>query len=233
MKSSHGDITNGEDGEIKGMSILVDFRLLEVSMELDTLEKYLELIEEEIKRGQEAAKEELEAKTRELSLDEVEWDILRQDYRHQVEFVRPRILRGPFLVTLFAVYETSVTEVASRIQKKRSGQISLDDIKGDLLNRAQKYYKHVLQFELSSNNKRWERLTVLADLRNAIAHTNGRLDMIEEKKREKILKINGVEDKLGFVIVSGAFLRETFTLVKDDLEDLVARYKEWDTADKA
>ena len=219
---------------------LSDFRLGEVSEELYTLEKHLELIEEEIKRGEEAAKAELDVKVRplyqndrELSLDEKDEEHgYRGEYYYQIDFVLPRILRGPFLVALFAVYETAVTEVASHIQKKSGGQISLDDIKGDLLSRAKKYYKHVLQFELSSNKKSWERLTVLADLRNAIAHTNGRIDRIRVGTREKILKIDGVEDELGFVTVSGAFLRETFTLVKDDLEDLVARYKEWDTAAK-
>ncbi len=253
-KPGLGDVTYSEDGEIKGMNLLddfglddfrlVDFRLGEVSGELDTLKKHLELIEEEIKRGEEAAKAELDAKLRplylnkqELSLDERDEEHnYREEYYYQIDFVLPRVLRVPFLVALFAVYETAVIEVASHIQKKRGGQISRDDFKGDLLNRAKKYYKRVLQFELSSNNKRWERLTVLAGLRNAIAHTNGRLDMIEEqnrKKMEKILKLDGVKDELGFVIVSGAFLRETFTLVKDDLEDLVARYKEWDTAYKA
>ena len=220
---------------------LSDFRLGEVSGELDTLEKHLELIEEEIKRGEEVAKAELDANVRELYLNERELSLdekdeehyYRGEYYYQIDFVLPRVLRGPYLVALFAVYETAVTEVASHIQKKRGGQISLDDIKGDLLSRAKKYYKHVLQFELSSNNKSWERLTVLADLRNAIAHTNGRLDRIRVGTREKILKIDGVKDEVGFVIISEAFLRETFTLMKDDLEDLVARYKEWDTATKA
>ena len=221
-----------------------DFRLGGVSEELYTLEKHLELIEEEIKRGEEAAKAELDVKVRplylndrELSLDEQDEEhYYRGEYYYQIDFVLPRVLRGPFLVALFAVYETAVTEVASHIQKKRGGQILLNDSKGDLLNRAKKYYKNVLEFELSSNNKSWERLTVLSELRNAIAHTNGRLDMIGEKKRkkmEKILNIDGVKDELGFVIISEAFLRETFTLVKYDLEDLVARYKEWDTAAKA
>ena len=220
-----------------------DFRLGEVLGELDTLKRHLELIEEEIKRGEEVAKAELYANVRKLCLDEkdaeryydekAEEHHYYEEYYYQIEFVLPRVLRGSFPVALFAVYETAVTEVASHIQKKRGGQISLDDIKGDLLNRAKKYYKNVLQFELSSNNKRWERLTVLAELRNAIAHTNGRLDMIEKNKREKILKIHGVKEELGFVIISETFLRETFALVKDDLEDLVARYKEWDTAAKA
>ena len=242
--SSPGDF--GLDDLGLGDIRLVDFRLGEVSGELDTLKKHLELIEEEIKRGEEVAKAELYANVRELCLDEkdeeryydekAEEHYHYEEYYYQIEFVLPRVLRGPFLVALFAVYETAVTEVASHIQKKRGGQILLNDSKGDLLNRAKKYYKNVLQFELSSDNKSWERLTVLSELRNAIAHTNGRLDMIGEKKREKmekILNLDGVKDELGFVIISEAFLRETFALVTDDLEDLLARYKEWDTADKA
>ena len=205
---------------------MIDFTLLEVSTELGILEDHLELIEEQIQRGRKAAKRELAAKGRELSFDdEAEWDLLHQEYRFQVHFLLPRSLRCPFLITLFAVYESAVKEIAGLIQKRQGGQISIDDLKGDLLSRAKKYYRHVLHFELSKSNQHWERLTILFDLRNAIAHTNGRLDRLTKKRREKILNIEGVESTMDRVVVNGTFLRETFTMVKDDLEGLVARYK--------
>ena len=120
------------------MSIRIDFRLLELSIDLGTLESHFQLIEEEIVRGEEAAGREFQDKWQALEFkDEAEWDLLRQDRDFRVKFVLPRVFRGPFLVTLFTVYETAVTEIAKLVQDKRGIQISLDDLRGGLLNRAQ------------------------------------------------------------------------------------------------
>ena len=213
------------------MEIKLDFRLLEVSMELSTLEKHLELIETQIERGQEEAWSSRESKTIELEADdEAEWGFIVQEYHYEVDFVLPRVLRNPFLVSLFAVYESTVTEVAKAMQQKKGARISIDDLKGDFLKRSKNYYKHILQFQLSLSNDSWQRLMLLSDLRNAIAHTNGRLDIVSTRTRERILKIEGAKEELGCLVVEGAFLKETFAFVKDDLEGLVGRYKEWDTA---
>ncbi|MDE2781023.1 MAG: hypothetical protein OXI91_15305 [Chloroflexota bacterium] len=216
------------------MPIFIDFRLLELSMDLGTLERHFSRIEEEIARGEETANQELKDKWQALEFkDEAEWDLLRQERDFQLEFVLPRVLRCPFLVTLFTVYETAVTEIAKHIQDKRGLRISFDDLRGGLLSRARKYYANVLDFELSKSNRHWERITLLSDLRNAIAHRNGRLDLMSPGVGEKLLKIDGVSESFGYIVVDENFLRETFTLVKEELEGLVARYKQWDTEHRA
>ena len=215
-----------------GEKIVIDFRLIEVSIGLSTLEVHLKRIEEQIEQRKKEIELELEKAAQRLRDDYAEWDIIRQELEIETEFSLPHILRGPFLVTLFSVYESAVKEIAGLIQKKQGQQIGIDDLKGDLLKRAKRYYKHILGFELSLNNERWKRVVVLSDLRNAIAHTNGRLDMISSTTRRKILRLEGVSDEIGFVILSGDFLRETFAIAKDELEDLIARYKEWDTANR-
>ena len=184
------------------MKIKLDFRLLEVSMELSTLEKHLELIEAQIERGQKEAWSNRKAKTMELEPDdEAEWSFIVQEYDYQVGFVLPRVLRNPFLVSLFAVYESAVTEIAKAIQRKKGVGISIDDLKGDFLQRSKNYYEHVLQFQLALSNDSWQRLMLLSDLRNAIAHTNGRLDMISSRTRQRILKIEGAKEELGCLVV--------------------------------
>ncbi len=76
---------------------------------------------------------------------------------------------------------------------------------------------------------------MLSYLRNAIAHANGRRKMVNEKIRDKIQKCLGkgigIEyHDIGYFIVYEIFLKETFRLVKTDLEDLVERYKELDNS---
>ena len=208
------------------MKLKIDFRLYEVSIELHTLERHLELIEGQIKQIRKESKD----KFRGLPLgDEAERDLLRQDYAYQVELVVPRVLRNPFLVSLFAVYETTVTEIANLMQKKQGKRISVGDLRGDFLERAKKYYSEVLQFNLSMNNECWQGIGQLSHLGNGIAHANGRFEMMNKRTRKKIRTIQGISEKVSFVVVDAALLRKTFNLVKVDIEALTARYKQWDT----
>ena len=201
-------------------------------MELATLEEHLEMIERQIASGESEAQSNFYTQVEALEPeDEGEWQLLRNERDYHVEVVLPRVFRNPFLVSLFSVYETSVTEVARLLQKRQQKGIALDDIRGRFLDRAKKYYREILQFELSKDNERWKHIVMLSQLRNIVAHTNGRLDV--GKGREKILQIAGVGDKQDFMVVNESVLREKFCVVKTELEDLMARYKEWDTASGA
>ena len=218
----------------KTIEINLDFRLLEVSMELSTLEEHLKLIEDQIELGRKKAQSVMETEIQKLeSGDQAEWDIPMQEYYYYVNIVLPRVLRNPFLVSLFAVYESAVTEIANLIQSRMGIEASMDCSRGTLLECFKKHYKHTLQFQLSLDNDRWRRLVLLSDLRNAIAHANGRLDMVHASTRERILKAAGVRKELDYLVVEGAFLKETFIFVKEDLEGLVRRYKEWVAASNA
>ena len=212
------------------MPNIIDLRLLELSIDLNTLESHFQLIEEEITRGEEAAEQEFRDKWQATKFkDGAEWDVLRQDRDFQVNFVLPRVFRGSFLITMFTVYETAVTEIASLIQERKGIQISLDGGRGSLLNRARKYYKDVLEFPLSKNDRHWQRISLLSDVRNAIAHTNGRIDMLKAKVKRNVLGVDGVSERFGYIVFGSDFLQETFSLVREELESLVARYKQWDS----
>jgi hypothetical protein len=51
--------------------------------------------------------------------------------------------------SLWAVSESTITEIAKYIQKEEKHKIKLNDIRGDnILNRAYKYYEHILKFPL-------------------------------------------------------------------------------------
>ena len=206
--------------------------LLDVSVELDTLEEHLVLIEGHLERSIRMAKCELKSEIQGLTPDdEDQWDIPHQLHDYKVEVTLPRILRNPFLVSLFAVYESAVTTVAELVQEEKGQGISIDDIRGrGFLDRAKKYYKHVLQFEISTDNERWKRLRTLSDLRNAIAHSNGRSEAISERLRKRIKQQGFLDEDTGFIIVPESFLREIVAVVKGELEDLLKRYEKWETA---
>lgn len=214
--------------------INVDFRLLDVSLELDALENHLQLIEKQIDHVGKKERLRLDTLIRKerLSSDEPEWHEAVSEYTQRIEFLLPRFFRGPFLVALYAVYESAVIELARLIQGKQSQPISMDDLRGDLLRKAKKYFSHILKFELCTNQKTWHKITMLSELRNALAHANGRVEMLNEGSRKKIRaweRLNlGLSTHYGYLIVEPRLARELFESVRTSLDELVRRYKEWD-----
>lgn len=176
------------------MNFGVAFRLVNISSDLRILEAHLELIEEQEKEWLLTAqdiRDDLLGDLSSYSQDDRQacWQFAQGVYDDRIEFQLPRILYCPFLVSLYAVYESAVTEIATLIQEKSGRKDSLADIKkGDFLNHARKYYRDTLKFELSQNNQSWERVRILTEIRHAIAHANGHLSMVPKKRREKIKK---------------------------------------------
>jgi hypothetical protein len=220
------------------MKIKIDFRLFDVSMELYALEEHYKLIEKQILHLNHLEHKAL-AEYREkngLTPDDPDWDIARQEFDHKVEFLFPRFFWGPFIVSLYAVFEASVMEIAILMQKTMNQGIAINDLRGDFLEKAKKYYKHVLDFELYNNDNDWQHIKFLTDIRHAIAHANGRMDRLNDKVRKKIIKLEkqniGVSTYYDYVMVDSNFSWKAFSAVKSILENLVSCYKIWDTKQK-
>lgn len=213
------------------MKIDFDFRLLDVSMELHALEDHYELIEKQLAHlaiVEQAALSEYRQKEH-LSPEDPEWDISSQEFNHKVEFLLPRFFWGSFIISLYAVYETGVIEIANLLQKSQNQEIGINDLRSDFLERAKKYYKSILKFELCSDAKTWERINMLSVLRHALAHANGRVDMMNDKTKRKInawKKQNiGVAIDSNYLIIEPKFAKHTFEMINVSLRDLVERYK--------
>ena len=82
--------------------------------------------------------------------------------------------------------QAAVDEVASLMQKNMKQGISINDLRGDFFERAKKYYKNVLNFKLYCNPKDWQQIKIITYIRHAVAHANGRMDMLNGKAKKKI-----------------------------------------------
>ena len=217
------------------MKINIDFRLLDVSLELHALENHYELINNQLLHLREAEETALldYRKRENLSHEDPEWDFARQECDHKVEFLLPRVFWGAFMVALYAAFETGVTEIAILLQKLQRQEIGINDLRGDFLERASKYYKHILRFELCSDNEAWQSIKMLAELRHAIAHVNGRLDMLNEKSRRKITAWEkqsiGITFYDNYLLFDSVITNKLLSKVQLTLESLIERYKEFDT----
>ena len=211
----------------------LDFRLLDASIELDALGDHLQLIESEMHRLQKTDRLKVDKyiRNKDLTPDDPEWYGTLQEYHDRIESL-PRLFRGPFLVSLFATYESIVTEIANLIRDGQSQKITIEDLKGDFLERAKKYYQHILRFELCSQQEIWNRIRMLSALRNAYAHRNERMDMLTKKVKSQIgsyMQGFGISIHYGYIICDATTVDEMFRAVRGSLDDLIARYKDWDS----
>jgi len=221
------------------MILNVDFRLLDVSLELHALEEHYNLIEKQISILNDEAKATLtDYRDKEkLTPEDPEWDIARQECDYKIEFLLPRFFWSPFIVSMYAVLETSIIEISRLIQHSQKQGIGINDLRGDFLERAKKYYKNVLKFVLCSDSTAWQRVKILSEVRHAIAHANGRLEMLNENSKKRIMTLEkqnlGISSHYDYILIDSKFAKETFSKVSMMLKILVDRYKEWDAKQKA
>ena len=174
------------------MNTSIAFRLIGISSDLDILKAHLEHIEEQEEQWLQLAKDirdDLVGNLSSYSQDDRQgrWQFAQGVYDDYVEFRLPRILYYPFLVSLYTVYESAVTEIANLIQEKNGKNESLANIKGkDFLDRANKYYRGAIGYELSQNKQSRERIRVLTEIRHAVAHANGHLELVREGKGSRL-----------------------------------------------
>ncbi|MCY4625811.1 MAG: hypothetical protein OXC99_12550 [Chloroflexi bacterium] len=213
--------------------LTIDFRLVEIALEITTLKEHITLIEEHISHATEEAMKKRDDGLRSLTSDsdyEYESDMLNFEYGYFTESFLPRVYRSPFIVGLFAVYETSVKEIAELIGREKGLTVGLNTRGGnsDFLTKAIAHYRDVLGMELSRNEENLKRLEVLRNVRNVIAHNNGRFEMASEKQRQ-VLRMEKLANGYGWILVPRAFLSEMHNVVNEELGELVAMYKAWDS----
>jgi hypothetical protein len=211
--------------------MVIDFRFAEINGEIWALEMYLDLVERSLK-----------------SLADSERARLLKEYSHegapfeshsvQLAFqlaeemesqVLPRLLLGPCLISLWSLFESSVVEIADYIRRQRDLDLTLNDLRGSFLARAEKYFRDGLHYDFSLEGDCWRRLSRIAEVRHAFAHANGRLSAVPETLRPSILQIvdsgEGLSFDGDFLVPSVDFVRESFAYVKSTLEDLMNRVR--------
>ena len=215
-----------------------DLRLLELSGELFALEDHLQLIESQMEHIRKTERLRIEAELRKdrLSPEDPEWHQALDGYTELIECLLPRFFRGTFLMTLYAVYESGVKEIAKLMQEKNPEKISINEFiqktRGNFLQCAKKYYEDILNFDLYTKEDVLENVKMLYELRNAYAHANGRLESIKRGPRKTIynwIKQNkDVRTYRGYIVCGDRVVSDVFINVRDFLEDLINRYNKWD-----
>ena len=179
-------------------------------------------------------------KKEKLTPDDPEWHEAIQEYSRWVDFLLPRFFHGSFLVSLCALYESVVTNIAELIRAKQPHLKCFSAFKTrkgrSFLERARAYYDEILGIELCPDKTTWYRLGILYKLRNAVAHKNGRVEMLSSKKKSEVEDLirstPDIHIHSRYITFGKAFVSDTAHIVISDLTRLIDHNREICRPDK-
>ena len=156
---------------------------------------------------------------------------MEHDFKGFVNHIIPLFFRNPALVSLWAIYESSVIEIADHLNDQKRNSKKMKNYRKkerelSFLDRSFDYFQNILKVDLCSNSV-FKKLDKVIVLRNVIAHCNGNLENVRENNRNTI--IEWVKEDIdidiyqGDLLISERFLKENYLIVKNSLCDLINR----------
>lgn len=138
----------------------------------------------------------------------------------------PRIIRMPFVVTIYTLFENSASSLLAYAQKKEEKELSLKDINGkSLISTFNKYMKHVLEYDFQFDNRVADNISKLNKIRNCIAHTNGSISSMSESKIKELQQVSsktvGIDVGQRNLDISEEFLIYSMDFVCEAVGDLM------------
>ena len=96
--------------------------------------------------------------------------------RKNTEELFPRVFRGGFLVSLWALFESGIKDLGEYTRLELKLPFGLQDLRaGDFLNQTEKYFGGTLQIIPFPDKAIRKKIEILKDFRNAVAHHDGNL----------------------------------------------------------
>lgn len=211
--------------------LYTDFRFIEIEYELSSLSRYRERLEEQLSSIED--QEYLRLKAQVLSaesMDAADRQFATEEVEDLVEAVLPRIFRGSYLVSLWAVFESGIVEIADYLSGAKKLPLRLRDVRGsNLFDQWDKFYSHVANYPLDLKDGLRESMCELHVVRNAYAHSNGRIDRMNEKMgrivQQMCAKECGLSQYSGVLLASREYAENMTQHVEKALSGLVRRIR--------
>ena len=130
----------------------------------------------------------------------------------------PRVILNPITLSIYTLFESSINRLLEYCQSKEGQSDSLKDVKGkSLLSRVNKYIEQVLLYDYKFSASDIQTLSSLVAVRNCIAHANGDLNQLDQRRRSNLSKIITERNDLSIfseqISVSAQYLQSMFEFI--------------------
>jgi len=184
------------------------------------LETYLKVLNDHLSVAQDQyrlrANRELDREREKL--EPVEIAIEEQKINEATEIQIPRFFHNGALLQIWGLFESFVFDIAHYVGRQEKSSVVLKDIRANNFRKQiEKYFEGVLRLELPWTNDERISLGYLQELRNIVAHRNGRLmDLNPDKRKEIETLVNATKDVRivhSTVMLSSSYISEAAELV--------------------
>lgn len=158
------------------------------------------------------------------------------EYRHIYQIAEdeiPRIISLPFLVSIYTLFENSVTQLLKYAQDKEGSSTKFEQRKikaKSLQSKFNKYMETSLSYDFQFEPVTMEKITEITKLRNCIAHANGNIEALKIDKAKEIsvleAKFDGIVVCSNQLDVSYEYLNDSMKTVAEAIESLMAYMEE-------
>lgn len=205
-----------------------DLRFVFIERELSALGDFLTIIEPQVKflSDQDNVRTRAGWKEKGYKWEDADLQLELQELDERITNVFPRLLRNPFLVSVWATYENGVSEIANNLAQ--TGDVAnpftrkRDD---NFIDAASKYFSGTLHRPLDVDAGRLDRLRTLVLLRNVIAHSNGEQRSMQPARRKAVIALLNHQPAIGtladYFIASAEYVASAYADVAGSLRSLI------------
>jgi len=156
------------------LSSVRDVFLVLVQMDLRHLREYAELGEQHLLDEKDDFQKEVDDAASSISEEDKQdyYDFRSDDYWKLAD-VFPNILRTSLFVTTYSLFEHRLNRLCQDYQRERGLPLSVTDLTGSGIARAQAYIKKVLSIKFPDNLAEWKSMLLFNKMRNAFVHNEG------------------------------------------------------------
>jgi hypothetical protein len=161
---------------------------------------------------------------------------LAEEY-HRLSNDLPRLQWYAQFLVAFATFENSLHELCRIVQRRSILKLGVKDLSGQGIVRASAYLRKLVGVEAPFETSEWNRALLFSEIRNAIAHRTGSLELkVNDPKSlaSRIQKLEGVEliepfvgAVEGEILLKPEFLKQAIRDMRKVLSD-VANYELYD-----
>ena len=184
------------------------------------LESYLKVLDDQIEhaRAQYRLRAERELEASKKDLEHFEYGARLQEIDEAADAQIPRFFRIGAVVSIWGLFESFLTDFAVYVEKREKVGLSYKDIRSDnFRTQVEKYFEKVVRIPVPWTLEEREQLGQLQELRNVLAHRNGRLMDLPPEREEKIKKLvarmSGVSVDGSVVVVTPQYISAAANLV--------------------
>lgn len=158
------------------------------------MEGFASLLEEALHKHQSDFKRKVESDASDLSPEDQQ-DLMEYAIDELDKFTEtfPAILRKSLFLATYAMLEHSLLGLANILQDHLKLSLSPMDLRGDGIEVVKDYFKKVGRLPFPDQGEEWQDLVALRTIRNAIAHSDGRVSKAKQSKCDKLRRDWGTE----------------------------------------